>query len=1368
MTSKAQTQYKPGDTLKNRHGMELFLIHEILAGSMGEVYLCLDLEKNLPFALKTFKQGNIPQADKEKIKKDFENEANVWINLHKHPNIVRCHSVILLGEQPYLKLEWITGDDQYGVSLGNWVKHGALKLRKALDFAIHICRGLVHAQRMQPGIVHRDLKPDNILVDHKHVAKISDFGLAKVARMIDKEERLFGGTPPYMAPEQWQGTGLDPRTDIYAVGCVLYEMLMGRPAFVASGWRQYRQLHLEAPIPSLQGMEGHPNLDKLDYLIRRCLAKQHEDRFESAGILLAELVQVYQSIFAELPEEQSSGTQLDVDDYIDRSMALLRLNRSEEALRELDKAMQLDPNRAEIYINRGVYYHNVSKQYSAALANYSRAIEVAPLNPLAYHNRGDVYKQQHEYEKAISDLSEAIRLGLESGKFRLMAQTYNKRGTIYEELERFDEALEDYRAAIKIDPAFAMPYYNIGDVLKKTKSYREALMYYEKAAQLGHPSAARQVIALRKMDIFLDRASGTEKFVDAVNHLNTDILFLSTTIHRVQSLEDMRQAVRGYSNLIQPSFIEFFEKSAPALEFFEGDPLAKQKLEWLKQIALEHQIQTEDAHRVRLIALNEAIQQSPELAQHYLERGKIYVELADYDKALSDINTAIQLDPLSAEVYVARGRVFMATEQYEQALSAYGEAIRQKPDFAYAYALRADVYKQMRMLDQSIADYSEAISLYPEWPEAYGNRGIAYNEMGEQEKAFSDYNEAIRLNSTQPEVYSNRSNVYLNRGQYDEALADMTRAIKLAPDKALLYANRGVVLERLGRLDEASGDLQKAVRLDPRDYQNHFALANLYAQSGKYDESLKHYNEALQLAPDKVVVYLNRSNVYATLGRYQDALGDLDKAVGLEPTYARAYSNRGATYATLGRTEDAIADYLHAIELAPDYAHAYKNLGSLLTSQGRLTEALSYFQAAARLGDSEGQRGLMYVQRWLEVAADPRQMNLSHLLEISARINTAADARKILAELPFLKSPSTMAALEQSLSQMPFHLQDRLRTQIGWMKESLQALAYQSATGFNDIIARLDRVTRKLEHDPEDLELLLYRADLYRRLGSLEAALADVDRILALSSMHAGALLLRGSIYMELGHLDEAISDSSKAIEIEPDQAMAYYNRATSYLFKNQLDKALPDFDRSIAIDPAYQPAFVNRGSVKMQLGNMSEALEDFTRAISLDPRDPDAYSNRGVLYKQLSRYAEARADLFKAVRLAPDDAGIHLNLGLVLADTDELEQALSHFEEAVNLGSAEAEQYAVQIRRALGMAPTNQPSRNEIQAAFEAFQRTNSLEEMRRAFQQNMILAQLIPAIEQAIEKQVPHEFRSDYRRRLAWLRRVIQEASPSLRDQE
>ncbi|MGA9885132.1 MAG: protein kinase [Candidatus Acidiferrales bacterium] len=252
--------------------------YELLAeaghGSMGNVYKARDRETGETVALKLLKpEIASDQTMVERFKKEL-----LFARKITHKNVCRVYDFNRIGGIAYTSMEFVEGDSLRAVLN----RFGGLPLRKGLDVALQMCSALqeAHAQ----GIVHRDLKPENVMVDAQGNVKIMDFG---IARSMDAMTRLTGsmvGTPAYMAPEQVSGKQVDFRTDIYALGLILYEIFTGQPAFqaenaVAVALKQMREAakaphEIDASIPF--GIER---------AIMKCLQKDPANRFQSVSQL---------------------------------------------------------------------------------------------------------------------------------------------------------------------------------------------------------------------------------------------------------------------------------------------------------------------------------------------------------------------------------------------------------------------------------------------------------------------------------------------------------------------------------------------------------------------------------------------------------------------------------------------------------------------------------------------------------------------------------------------------------------------------------------------------------------------------------------------------------------------------------------------------------------------------------------------------------------------------------------------------------------------------------------------------------------------------------------------------------------------------
>ncbi len=249
---------------------------------MGEVYRARDPRLNRDVAIKVLPQFH--STDPDRLSR-FEQEAQAAAALN-HPNILAVFQMGTYEGTPYLVTELLEG-----MTLAEALRRGPLPLRKTIDYAIQLARGLAAAH--DRGVVHRDLKPENVFLTKDGHIKILDFGLAKIVPLRESGATLAPtitrigiamGTVGYMSPEQVRGLPTDLRTDIFAFGAILYEMVMGKRTFQkATEADTISAILNEEPPPISQFAPDTP--PALERVVRRCLEKNPEQRFRSASDL---------------------------------------------------------------------------------------------------------------------------------------------------------------------------------------------------------------------------------------------------------------------------------------------------------------------------------------------------------------------------------------------------------------------------------------------------------------------------------------------------------------------------------------------------------------------------------------------------------------------------------------------------------------------------------------------------------------------------------------------------------------------------------------------------------------------------------------------------------------------------------------------------------------------------------------------------------------------------------------------------------------------------------------------------------------------------------------------------------------------------
>jgi eukaryotic-like serine/threonine-protein kinase len=268
------------------------VLSAIGAGGMGEVYRARDTRLNRIVAIKVLSKHVSAQPE---LRERFEREARAISSL-QHPNICTLHDIGQQDGIDFLVLEYVEGEP-----LDQRIAKGPLPIDQVLRYGAEIANALDKAHRQ--GIVHRDLKPGNVIIT-KSGAKLLDFGLAKLQEKSSMlsgpamdvtlatnkltSEGMLVGTFQYMAPEQLEGKEADSRSDIFALGTVIYEMATGKPAFEGKSRASLIAAILSSepqPISTISPMSP-PALDRV---LKRCLAKDPDDRWQHAGDLASEL-----------------------------------------------------------------------------------------------------------------------------------------------------------------------------------------------------------------------------------------------------------------------------------------------------------------------------------------------------------------------------------------------------------------------------------------------------------------------------------------------------------------------------------------------------------------------------------------------------------------------------------------------------------------------------------------------------------------------------------------------------------------------------------------------------------------------------------------------------------------------------------------------------------------------------------------------------------------------------------------------------------------------------------------------------------------------------------------------------------------------
>ncbi len=529
--SPKHAPYKVGDLIG-----ENYVVREVLGeGGFGIVYLVYSTEQDSLFAFKTFLDEYLEDIH---TRTRFQTEAQIWITLEYHPNLVRAYLVDEIAGQLFIAMEYIPKNEQGWNSLGDYLEFAVPDLETTLRWSIQFCHGMEHAYLK--GIQsHRDIKPANILITPDKTIKISDFGISSLQRAKDvgpfrfdsksrhtqeslTEDGVCFGTPAYMSPEQFiESSACDERSDIYSFGIVLYQMIAGgqlpfegdMSGDVMNYYYSMLVHHHQSPIRRIAS--------PLFPLVEKCLQKDRANRLSSFEELRRELEPILFSFTGEYIYPRLEDCEVDwnlkgmsldhlgrtdealecydtaiklhaanLGAWVNKGQLLHRLGRSDEALVCYEfakdtyirfwKGSQSDLNRrlTKIYSNRGIVLRSLGRD-DEALASYERAISYDPSNFRAWLNKGACLMTLKRYDESLASLDTCIDLN--SNCFEAWAN----KGSCFEDIDNFEGAVVCFDAAIAIHPLHANALFGKGRCLAKLDRGEEALTCFSRVLEVA-------------------------------------------------------------------------------------------------------------------------------------------------------------------------------------------------------------------------------------------------------------------------------------------------------------------------------------------------------------------------------------------------------------------------------------------------------------------------------------------------------------------------------------------------------------------------------------------------------------------------------------------------------------------------------------------------------------------------------------------------------------------------------------------------------------------------------------------------------------------------------------------------------------------
>ncbi len=810
------------------------VLRPIGAGGMGEVFVARDPKLGRKVAIKLLPPRL--KADTDTLNR-FTQEARSASALN-HPNIVTIHEVGADEGAPFIVMEFIDGRD-----LRSLIAEGPLGVRQVLDIGVQIADGLAAAH--ERGIVHRDLKPENIMITRDAYVKILDFGLAKVVGPTPEGEHTLQldvpgttpgtilGTVGYMSPEQATGKRIDFRSDLFAFGAILHELVTGKPAFDGENAIDTLSaiLHHD-PEPVTRSNARAPV--QLADIISRLLSKSADDRYSSTRDLARELRLLRDRVAAEesgfhkpLPQPKRpiaiivAAIALLV--FI-AGAALVYRNRppataaiTQPAAKKYLAVMRFKDLSGSP--NGQLVVDGFAETLTARLAHFPSVQVMRP--PTTDTGEGDP-------RKAAKDLGANLVL---TGS---MMRDGDRIRVTYSVLD--SQSGREWRDLVEGNVS---NLFGVQDDVAASVARNLALG----TAPVPAPT--------------LDPAVSQQRYLEAVGHLRRyddepsvdNAIQILTSLGSSPSVQAAlaRAYLYKFELTRQPQFAA--SASEAAERALAADP---QSLD--VNITLGELRRRTGRHKEAIDAFMRVLSQQPNNADAVLGLAEAYKAAGDYPNAELQYKRAIALRPNYWSGYNKLGAFYFTQSRYNDAVAQFQIVSRMAPDNLRAYNNLGSAYVRTGRYDEAVRVFQESIRRKPS-AQAYSNLGTCYYYLGRFTEAAAALEKAVELLPHDFLYWRNLGDAYRwipgseakAERAYKRAVELCDEAIRVNPADARAYLSRATSLAKIGRTREARSAIVRALELQPQNSSAAYEAAVIANIAGDEDEAMTRLEQAFRL-----------------------------------------------------------------------------------------------------------------------------------------------------------------------------------------------------------------------------------------------------------------------------------------------------------------------------------------------------------------------------------------------------------------------------------------------------------------------------------------------------------------------------------------
>jgi serine/threonine protein kinase/tetratricopeptide (TPR) repeat protein len=818
-------------------------------GGMGIVFRAHDNRLQRDVAIKILNPGALGD---EAARKYFQSEALALAQLN-HNNIASVYDFDSFGGNDFIVMELVEG-----TSLSTRISERALPENETLAIATQVASGLEEAH--EHNIVHRDLKPGNIVMNRKGVVKILDFGLAKKWRVGAQDSTIsagsveVAGTFPYMAPEQLKGKSVDPRSDLWSAGVVLYEMATGRLPFAGENLAQLVTAILhEKPIAV---RELNPEISSgLESLIGRMLDKDMSRRFQSATELRLALEQL-----------RDKGTFAPSD----------HLHANSETL-------VLPVARTKKLSRRALFTLLLFGLLVAIAGTFTAVRRISPkvtlpakklVAVLPFKTIGDDVEMNAFGEGLTETLSS--KLGQFTEKHALQViPTQELRSTSSITTEK---ARSNFGVNLVIEGSLQKAGSTVRVNCQLVDAATKQIIHSDTiTASLGDSFALEDnvvngVLNLLAIDLDPQERQALQKY--GTDHSDAYDYYLRARgyMQDYHKPENISSALASYKRAIEldPNYALAYAGIGEA---------------YWRDYKQNHDKKSVDA---AMTACQQSVALAEQSSQGHFCLGRAFDLLGKPEKAIEQFELAVVLDPNSDEAYRGLAEAYTSAGKPQNAEATYKRAISMRPQYWAGYSWLGSFYFRQARYQDAESMFRKVLELSPDNYRAYSNLGAIHVTVGRKEEAISELQQSIAIRPS-ADGYTNLGAAYFNLRRFSEAARTYEDGLKLDSGNFTLWTNLGDARywtpELRAKAPEAYRKAielaQKRLEVNPNHSSTLGLVATCKAMLGDDAGATAAIKRALAVSPNDADLLYQAALVHNHFGRTDSTLAFLGKAIAL-------------------------------------------------------------------------------------------------------------------------------------------------------------------------------------------------------------------------------------------------------------------------------------------------------------------------------------------------------------------------------------------------------------------------------------------------------------------------------------------------------